>query len=184
MKWEIVCTQTRDVTNFCAVSDSLVRKYELCLVTTWSQFLIEKFCTAKVDWNDEIQRSHWLKNVARVCCDRTVNCGPICKSEVHTFINGHHSLQLKWWCFKKMHPFGWKIKLKWKNNHSITIWDVYKLCFTQNLLKIISIYIFRKFSQGSFLCDTYHNNKLLNVRVTCPFSRIFGNIYCRKSNTS
>ena len=34
IKWEIVCTQTRDVTNFCAVSASLVRKYELCLVTT------------------------------------------------------------------------------------------------------------------------------------------------------
>ena len=34
IKWEIVCTQTRDVTSFCAVSDSLVRKFELCLVTT------------------------------------------------------------------------------------------------------------------------------------------------------
>ena len=77
----------------------------------------------------------------------SVKRGPICKSEVHTFINGHHSLKVKWWCFKKMHPFGWKIKLKWKNNHSIIIWDVYKLSFTQNLLKIISICIFRKFSQ-------------------------------------
>ena len=34
IKWEIVCTQTRDVNSFCAVSDSLVRKFDLCLVTT------------------------------------------------------------------------------------------------------------------------------------------------------